>query len=106
MRIGISHHAQEALGDIVYLQMPQVGRRIRFGEEVTEIESTKATSPLYAPVSGTIIEVNERLKDSPELINRDPYGAGWILTVEMSDPAEPERLMGSKEYQEFIKQGG
>jgi len=102
--VGITDYAQEELGDIVYVEMPEVGAEVTAEEDITEIESTKTTAPLIAPVSGRIIEVNEELKDAPELVNEDPYGKGWIMTIEMSDPGELEDLMDAKEYEEFLKE--
>lgn len=101
--IGISDFAQEALGDIVYLEIPKVGTKVQYGNEITEIESTKTTSPLYAPVGGKIIAVNEKLKEKPELINQDPYGEGWIAVVEMDQPKEVEQLMTAQDYEAFLK---
>ncbi|MCG3113706.1 MAG: glycine cleavage system protein GcvH [Candidatus Manganitrophus sp. SB1] len=101
--IGISHFAQEALGDIVYLEIPKTGVNVQYGNEITEIESTKTTSPLYAPVGGKVVAVNEKLKEKPELINQDPYGEGWIVVIEMNDPKEVEKLMTAKEYDAFLQ---
>jgi len=102
--VGITDYAQEELGDIVYIELPETGIEVAAEEDITEIESTKTTAPLVAPVSGRIAEVNEALKDSPELMNEDPYGKGWIVTLEMSDPAEADDLMDAKEYEEFLKE--
>jgi glycine cleavage system H protein len=101
--IGISDFAQEALGDIVYLEIPKIGTSVPFGKEITEIESTKTTSPLFAPVSGKIVAVNEQLKEKPELINQDPYGEGWIVVIEMSQAKEVEQLMTAKDYEAFLQ---
>ena len=101
--VGISDFAQEALGDIVYLEIPKVGATVESGSEVTEIESTKTTSPLFAPVSGKIIAVNENLKERPELINKDAYGDGWIVVIEMTRPKEVEQLMTAGEYEVFLQ---
>jgi glycine cleavage system H protein len=101
--VGISDYAQGALGDIVYLDIPKVGRAVKFAEEITEIESTKTTSPLYAPVGGKIVEVNEKLKENPELINREPYGQGWVVVIEMSNPKDLDQLMSSKEYESYLE---
>jgi glycine cleavage system H protein len=101
--IGISHFAQEALGDIVYLEIPKTGVNVQYGNEITEIESTKTTSPLYAPVGGKVISVNEKLREKPELINQDPYGEGWVVVIEMTDPKEVEKLMTAKEYDAFLQ---
>jgi glycine cleavage system H protein len=101
--VGISDYAQGALGDIVYLDIPKVGRSVKFGEEITEIESTKTTSPLYAPVAGKIVEVNDKLKETPELINREPYGQGWVVVIELSNPKDLDQLMSSKEYETYLE---
>ena len=103
--IGITDYAQQELGDIVYLELPDVGAEVVVEEEVTEIESTKTTSPVLAPVSGTIIEVNDELKESPQLINEDPYGKGWIATLKMTNPDDLDGLMSAKEYEEHITEG-
>jgi len=106
--IGISDFAQEALGDIVYLEIPELGRSLKRGDEITEIESTKTTSMLYAPVSGKIVAVNQDLDEKPELINEDTYGAGWIVTIEMDQVSELDRLMEWSDYERFLddeKQG-
>jgi len=102
--VGITDYAQEELGDIVYIELPETGVDLTAEEDITEIESTKTTAPLIAPVSGRIVEVNDALKDAPELMNEDPYGKGWIVTIEMSDPAEADDLMDSKAYEEFLKE--
>lgn len=101
--LGISNFAQEALGDVVFVDLPKVGTTVRAGQEIGEVESTKATSTLYTPVSGTIVEVNEALQDHPELLNQDPYGRGWIAIIELSDPSEVDRLMTNAQYEEFLR---
>jgi glycine cleavage system H protein len=103
--VGITEYAQSELGDIVYVELPEVGTEVVMEEELTEIESTKTTSPVLAPVSGKIVEVNEELKESPQLINEDPYGKGWIVTLKMTNPDDLDNLMSAKEYEEFIEQG-
>ena len=103
--IGITDYAQQELGDIVYLELPDVGAEVVMEEEVTEIESTKTTSPVLAPVSGTIIEVNDELKESPQLINEDPYGKGWIAILKMTNLDDLDGLMSAKEYEEHITEG-
>jgi glycine cleavage system H protein len=103
--IGITDYAQQELGDIVYLELPDVGTEVVMEEEVTEIESTKTTSPVLAPVSGTVIEVNEELRESPQLINEDPYGKGWIAILKMTNPDDLDSLMSAKEYEEHITEG-
>lgn len=97
-RIGITHYAQDALGDVVYVQIPTVGANVAAGETMSEVESTKSVSDIYAPVSGTIVAVNESLADTPEVLNADPYGDGWICEIEMSDPTEVEALLDAAGY--------
>ena len=102
--LGITDYAQQQLGDIVYVDLPEIDTEVDADSELSEIESTKATSPLISPGSGTVVEVNEDLADSPEIINEDPYGNGWILVIEMSDPSEVNDLMSSDEYENFLKE--
>ena len=102
--LGITDYAQQQLGDIVYVDLPEVETEVDADSELSEIESTKATSPLISPVSGTVVEVNEDLADSPEIINEDPYGNGWLLVIEMSDPSEVNELMSRDEYEKFLKE--
>lgn len=102
--IGITDYAQDALGDIVYIDLPEVDTEIEKNSEFSEIESTKATSSVVAPVSGTILEVNEDLDESPEIINEDPYGKGWIAVVEMSDPSEIDDLFDSSDYERYVEE--
>ncbi|HET6514191.1 MAG TPA: glycine cleavage system protein GcvH [Thermodesulfovibrionales bacterium] len=102
--IGITDHAQEALGDIVYIDLPEVDTTVEANSEISEIESTKATSSVIAPVSGTIIEVNEELSESPEIINEEPYGKGWIAVLEMDDVTELEDLMDAAEYAGYLEE--
>lgn len=96
--IGISDFAQNELGDVVYVEVPEVGEKISKEDPFGAVESVKAVSDLYAPVSGTVIEVNDALPDTPELINEDPYGEGWIIKVTLSDPDELDELMNVQEY--------
>jgi glycine cleavage system H protein len=103
VRIGITDYAQDALGDVVFVQAPDVGAQVKAGETVGEVESTKSVSDLYAPVSGTVLEVNDALADSPQALNDDPYGEGWICTIRMSDPAELDGLLDSAAYQALIE---
>ncbi len=100
--VGISNFAQEALGDIVFVELPKVGVTVTAGEQVGEVESTKATSSIYTPVSGSILRVNTELKDHPEVINSDPYGGGWIAVIELSDPAQVDSLMTAAQYDAFL----
>ncbi len=101
--IGITDYAQDALGEIVYIELPSEGDEITRGEPFGAVESTKSVSDLYAPISGEVVEVNEALLDSPEAINEDPYGEGWMVKVKPYDPSELDDLMDSDEYTEFIE---
>lgn len=100
--IGISHFAQDALGDIVFVDLPKVGTAVKSGQQIGEVESTKTTSTIYTPVSGTIVQVNNELKDHPELMNSDPYGKGWVTVIELADPTEVERMMTASQYEAFL----
>ncbi len=100
--VGISHFAQDALGDIVFVELPKVGVTVTAGEQVGEVESTKTTSSIYIPVSGSILRVNTELQDHPEVINSDPYGKGWIAVIELSDPAQVDSLMTAVQYDAFL----
>ena len=100
--IGISHFAQDALGDIVFIDLPKVGAKITAGQQIGEVESTKTTSTIYTPVSGTIAKINGDLKDHPEVVNSDPYGKGWMVVVDLTAPAEVERLMTATQYEAFL----
>ncbi len=102
--IGITDYAQDALGDIVYVDMPEVDSEVEANTEMGEIESTKATSSIIAPVSGNVTEVNEELEDSPEIINESPYGKGWIVKVEMFDEAELDNLIDATEYDKYVEE--
>ncbi len=102
--VGITDYAQESMGDIVYVDVPEEEDQIEAGEEVAEVESTKATSSVISPVSGTVIEVNEDIEDSPETINEDPYGDGWIVRIKISDSSELKGLMGIEAYQRFVEE--
>ena len=102
--VGITDFAQQQLGDIVYVDLPEVDTEVDADSELCEIESTKATSPVISPVSGTVHEVNDDLADSPEIMNEDPYGNGWIVVITMSDPSEVNDLMSRDEYEKFLKE--
>lgn len=102
--IGISEHAQEMLGDVVFVELPEVDSEIDAGDTFSLVESVKAASDIYAPVSGVVIEVNEELEDSPELVNSEPYDAGWIVTVKMSDPSELNDLQSAAEYEASLEE--
>ncbi len=97
-RVGISDHAQELLGDLVYVELPDPGRSFEANEECAVVESVKAASDVYMPVAGEIIEVNEALNDTPELINQDPYGEGWLFTIKIADADSVEALLSAAEY--------
>ena len=98
VRIGITDYAQDALGDVVYVDLPGVGTSVTSGEAVGELESTKSVSEMYAPVAGTVTAVNEALADRPELLNEDPYGEGWLCEIEMSDAADLDAMMDAAAY--------
>lgn len=102
--IGITDHAQEALGDIVYIDLPDADTAVEANSEIAEIESTKATSSVISPVSGTVIEVNEELSESPEIINEEPYGKGWIAVLEVDDDSELDDLMDAPEYERYLEE--
>ncbi|MER7604810.1 glycine cleavage system protein GcvH [Nocardioides sp. NPDC127503] len=99
VRIGITNYAQDALGDIVYVSMPSLGDTIKSGESCGELESTKSVSDIYAPISGEVVAVNGSLDATPELVNDDPYGGGWLFEVTPSDPAELESLLDAAAYE-------
>lgn len=96
--IGITEYAQDALGDVVFVEMPEQGAAVAAGETFSEVESTKSVSDIYAPVTGSVTAVNEALESQPELVNSDPYGDGWICRIEMSDPSELDGLMDADAY--------
>ena len=101
--VGITHYAQDQLGDIVYLDLPRPGTALTQFQKLGEVESVKAVSDIYAPVSGTVEEVNPDLEEHPEVVNQDPYGRGWLLRVRLSDPSELDKLLTAREYEEYIK---
>jgi glycine cleavage system H protein len=101
--IGITDYAQKELGDVVFVELPQVGTQLEQGDELGSIESVKAVSELFAPVSGEVVEVNEALSVKPELVNTDPYGDGWMVKVRVSTPEEADELMDAEEYEEYIE---
>lgn len=96
--IGITNYAQDSLGDVVFVEMPEIGAKVTQFDKFGEIESVKAVSDLFSPVSGTITHINEALIDSPELINNDPYGDGWVMKVKLDDPSELDQLMDAETY--------
>lgn len=103
MRVGITAYAQEALGDIVYVSLPEVGSQVKAGESFGEVESTKSVSDVYSPASGEVVARNEVLETSPELVNSDPYGEGWLIEVAISDPSALEDLLDAAAYREHVQ---
>jgi glycine cleavage system H protein len=101
-RVGITDYAQDALGDVVYVDLPEVGATVAAMAACCEVESTKSVSEIFSPVSGTVAEVNTDLSDTPQMINEDPYGKGWIFAVEMADAAEADGLMDAASYSNFL----
>lgn len=101
-RVGITDYAQDALGDVVYVQLPSVGAEVKAADSFGEVESTKSVSDLFAPVGGRVIEVNEALADAPQLVNDDPYGDGWLCVIDMSDAAQFQVLMTPDGYRELL----
>jgi len=105
VRVGITDFAQDALGDVVYIDLPEEGTEVRAGETFGEVESTKSVSDIFSPVSGRIVERNTNLEDQPELVNEDPYGEGWMVLIEASDPPELEELLDAGAYRAFVEEG-
>lgn len=101
--VGISDYAQKELGDVVYVELPSVGDAIEKGDACANIESVKAVSDIYSPVTGEIVQVNEFLGDKPEIINKDPYGDGWVFKIRMNDSSELDTLMNANAYDEYLK---
>jgi glycine cleavage system H protein len=102
VRVGITDHAQSLLGDMVYVELPEVGRAVDADEECAVVESVKAASDVYSPLAGEIIEVNEQLADSPELVNKDPYGDGWLFRLQLAEDADVDTLMDAADYADAI----
>ncbi len=102
VRVGVTDYAQDALGDVVFVQAPDVGAEVAAGAELGEIESTKSVSEIYAPVAGTVVEVNSDLADAPERLNEDPYGDGWICIIEPADPASVDGLLDADGYRALV----
>jgi glycine cleavage system H protein len=102
VRIGITDYAQDALGDVVFVQVPTVGSKVKAGESFSEVESTKSVSDIYAPVTGEVVEVNDDLAEVPERLNEDPYGEGWICVIAMSDASEFDSLLDAGAYRALI----
>src|SRR5580692_8131986 len=99
VEVGISDHAQEALGDLVFVELPELGRRLSAGEACAVVESVKAASDIFAPIAGTVIAVNEKLAQSPELVNRDPYGSGWMMRLKPGSEPAPATLLSAQDYE-------
>ncbi len=105
-RVGITHYAQQELGDVVFVELPKVGTPVRQLEPFGVVESVKAVSDLFAPLSGAVVEVNGALGQTPELVNQDPYGQGWMLVIAVSHPQELDALLTAAEYEAFLQKGG
>lgn len=103
VRVGITDYAQEALGDVVFVQAPALGATVSAGDSMSEVESTKSVSDIYAPVSGTVVAVNDALGSAPETLNSDPYGDGWICEIELSDPAQLDSLLDADGYRALVE---
>jgi glycine cleavage system H protein len=104
-RVGITDHAQKSLGDIVYAELPAVGKTVKKGERAATVESVKAVGEVFAPLSGKVVEVNETVTQSPDLINKHPYGQGWLFVLEIGDNEEIETLLTPEAYEELVKGG-
>ena len=106
VRVGITDYAQDALGDVVFVQLPTVGDAVERGATLGEVESTKSVSDIYAPVSGTVVAVNDTLTESPQLLNEDPFGEGWLCEIEASSPGEVDELLDAAAYSALIEGTG
>ncbi|MBO8136663.1 MAG: glycine cleavage system protein GcvH [Desulfotomaculum sp.] len=102
--IGITDYAQDSLGDIVFVELPNVGDTFEAGDTLGVVESVKAASDIYTPLSGKVVEINRELEDSPEVINEDPYEKGWMVVLELSDPSQVENLLSKEEYEQFLEE--
>ena len=102
VRIGITDYAQDALGDVVFVQIPEVGTAVALGDSFSEVESTKSVSDIYAPVAGTVVEVNAELGDAPQRVNDDPYGEGWLCVLSLSDASQLDGLLDAEAYRALI----
>lgn len=103
VEVGITDFAQSELSDIVYVELPEVGKKVRKGEVIATVEAVKTVAEVYSPVSGKVVEVNSALEDAPETINQDPYGKGWMVRIELSDPGELEGLLTPEQYKQLIE---
>ena len=106
VRVGLTQYAQEQLGDVVYLDLPKPGANVQQSKKLGEVESVKAVSEIFSPVSGEVVEVNAALQKQPELVNQDPYEKGWLLCVRLSDPKELDVLLSAADYEAFLKKEG
>lgn len=102
--VGITDHAQQQLGDVVYVELPKVGEKFESATPFGSVESVKAVSEIYMPLTGTVVEVNQTLNDSPERVNADPYGEGWMIVIQIENPGEVDGLLNSIEYEDYIKE--
>jgi glycine cleavage system H protein len=100
--VGITDYAQEKLGDVVFVELPAIGDKVTKDEPMAVVESVKAVSDVYAPISGTVLEINDDLPDTPEMINEDPYGDGWMVKIEIADATDLDDLMNSEAYEKFV----
>ena len=105
-RVGITHYAQDQLGDVVFVELPKVGARVRQMQPFGVVESVKAVSDLFAPLSGEVVEVNQGLTDHPEQVNQDPYGKGWLIVIAVADAKELDALMSAADYEKFVQSAG
>ena len=105
VRIGVTDYAQRELGDIVYVELPEVGQKVAQGDQIATLESVKAVGEVFAPVSGEVVEANTELESSPELVNKEPYGAGWIAVIKMDNPAELDKLLDAEAYGKLVEEG-
>jgi glycine cleavage system H protein len=105
VRVGVTDYAQMQLGDVVYIQLPPLGQTVAAGDAVGEVESTKSVSDVFAPVEGEVVARNDALEDSPDLVNSDPYGAGWMIEIKPAQPAAVDSLMAAEEYRTLIGEG-
>ena len=101
--IGITHHAQDQLGDVVYVELPAAGKELKATEEFGVVESVKSVSSLYCPVSGKVVEANSELNNGPQLVNEDPYGKGWMIKIEMSSPSDLNSLLSATDYKKLVE---
>ncbi len=106
VKMGITQYAQEQLGDVVFLDLPKPGAKVQQFKKLGEVESVKAVSDIFSPVSGEVVEANPDLQKKPESVNTDPYNAGWLLRIRLSDPKELDKLLTAEQYESFLKEGG